>query len=105
MNFFYLIMLISCLCLGLRTISDTDKLLAPLKDFLGKVLPLWLWLPVIGCCACMASFWGTIVFWTVEFSTLGIISSLTFVRWIGVCISAAFFNELGWSIIILIKEY
>ena len=104
MSYFNIILLITCLCLGIRAISDTGKLFEPLKDLLGKVLPMWLWMPVIGCVACMSSFWGTIVFWTIEFHIDNIINSLTIVKWIGCCFSAAFFNEMGWTVLMVLRE-
>lgn len=47
---------------GLYAASEEGKLLHPIDRLLYKVLPDWLYLPIIGCVTCMASVWGTLVF-------------------------------------------
>lgn len=109
MHFANLVILITSLCLGIRTISDTGKLLEPLRNFIAKYFPEWISKPTILCCACMASFWGTIVFTYFHYKLIilhyadkEIVIPLV-LKWIGACIIASFLNELCWSIIILIR--
>lgn len=108
MDFSGLVILITCLCLGIRTISDTDKLFHFVQLFIAVYLPEWIAKPVILCCSCMASFWGTIVFvyfhWTVILNADKEIIIPLILKWIGACIIASFFNELTWSVILLIRS-
>jgi hypothetical protein len=47
---------------GLYAASEEGKLLHPIDRLLYRILPSWLYLPIIGCVTCMASVWGTLVF-------------------------------------------
>ena len=110
MELWKLILLITSLCLGIRTISDTDKLLEPVRNLIAGYLPEWISKPVIVCCSCMASFWGTIVCWwfhreliAQHYNEFDFVAPLV-IKWIVSCVIASFLNELAWSVIILIRS-
>src|SRR3990167_10214323 len=104
MGFISLTILTTCLCLGIRCISDIDKLFSPLKDYLGKKLPVWIWKPVIGCVTCMPSFYGTIVFWWVFIFTDVVFSVWTLPEWFLVCLTASFICDILWTFNIWLRE-
>lgn len=100
--------MISLFCLGLREITDDidgGRIGYPLRKWFvdQEWMPLWIAKPVILCCACMASFWGSIVYWSIllndsdEFT--GIIKDWdTYGNWILCCVSASFINTVFWVI-------
>lgn len=51
--------------------------------------------PIIGCVTCFASFWGTILFWSLNLLILPYSHELLAV-WPIVCIGSAFFNQYLW---------
>ena len=97
-DIFLNIALISIFCLGWRTITDEGKILyflrkpfENLKGWKQEVMK-----PVILCCACMASVWGTVIYWIFnygEFAVIGIVS------WIVCVVAASFVNSFGWSLL------
>lgn len=52
--------------------------------------------PIIGCVTCFASFWGTILFWTLSL-LLSSYSIELLVAWPIVCIGSAFMNQYLWN--------
>lgn len=47
---------------GITIASQGGYILEPIKLFLERWLPVWLYKPLIGCSICMASIWGLIFF-------------------------------------------
>ena len=43
-------------------LKTESRLLWPLRYYAEQYLTTWIYKPLIGCVACMASFWGTIFF-------------------------------------------
>jgi len=104
MNVLELIICISLFCLGIREITDDigGRIGYPLKEFLlTKEIPEWILKPVILCVTCMASFWGSLLYFTLivlehGFNNLCEIS--TYIIWIIVCFSVSFLNTLLWAL-------
>jgi len=92
---FKIIIIISLFCLGLRTITDDGKIGQPLRD-LAKKLPTNLGKPILLCCACMSSIWGTIIYWSFFGSNIP--------EWILVVISASFLNSFLWEVNTLVVD-
>jgi|TARA_R110000868_G_scaffold17137_6_gene75673 hypothetical protein len=90
---FKIIFLISLFCLGLRSITDDDKIGYPLRK-LAKKLPKNLGKPILLCCTCMSSVWGTIIYWYFFGNSIP--------EWILVTISASFLNSILWELNTLI---
>jgi hypothetical protein len=88
-------MVISLFCLGLRAVTDKDKIGYPLR-LLGEKIPFNLGKPLITCCTCMASVWGTVIYWVFYHNS--------YQEWILVTISASFFNSIFWGLNLLIAK-
>lgn len=90
--------LISGFCLGLRAITDKDKIGYPLRKLALKLPPI-VAKPLLTCCTCMASYWGTHIYWTMD-AMDGIMdfSINNIWTWIACVICAAFINELMWAL-------
>ena len=56
----------------------------------------WLLNPIVACCACFASFWGSIIFWGLNLLTFDFHWKMI-PAWIFCCVSASFFNWLLWD--------
>lgn len=95
----------SLFCLGLREVTDEvdgGRIGYPIRKWFIKGLEKG-WMkeviakPIILCCSCMASFWGSLNFW---FFYLFIFSNQviwqSFVFWIISCIIASYLNTIGW---------
>tara|TARA_B100000686_G_C16634917_1_gene886758 strand:- start:249 stop:545 length:297 start_codon:yes stop_codon:yes gene_type:complete len=91
-----IIVVISAFCLGLREITDVDKIGYPLRKIAQEKLPLIIAKPLILCCACMASIWGTIIYW--------IFFANTIQEWILVTIAASYLNSILWDLAALINK-
>jgi len=81
---------ISAFCLGLRTITDEGKLLHSLRRFAENKLPILIGKPLILCCACMASVWGTIIYWWFFANSIE--------EWILVVVAASYVNATMWDL-------
>lgn len=92
---FKITFLISLFCLGLRTITDDGKIAYPLRRLVQK-LPSNLGKPILLCCACMSSVWGTIIYWYFFGNSIP--------EWILVTISASFLNSILWELYTLITK-
>jgi len=98
-----MIMTIVCFCLGLRAITDDNKIGFPIREFfldryhlpfIGLIAS-----PLILCCTCMASIWGTVIFWWIHLIHLN--QSFFLVpldEWVFCCMASAFFNGFFWSL-------
>jgi hypothetical protein len=95
MKYIEITMVISLFCLGLRAVTDKGKIGYPLR-LLGEKIPLNLGKPLITCCTCMASVWGTIIYWSFYHNS--------YKEWILVTISASFFNSILWGMNLLIVK-
>ena len=96
LNYFYLILVISLFCLGLRAITDDKMIGYPIRRYFQNNFPYW-GKPVVLCSTCMSSFWGTVIFWGYTVNTLEAIDANCYFLWIGACISAAYINSLCWA--------
>lgn len=85
------ILIISVFCVGLRQATEPGFVLNWL-DRLAQKLPSAIYRPIIGCPYCMASFWGTIIFWLLESASQYPISLWDFARWPIVCVSCVYMN-------------
>lgn len=100
------ILTISALCLGLRTITDDNKLFYFVRLFAIQKLPEFISKPLIVCCACMASFWGIIINGFIFISYNGFV----FPRWpqvlvmVFTCIVASFVNDFMWNLLLYFKR-
>jgi len=110
MSLFGTIAIVSLFCLGLREITDQGRIGFPIRlFFLRKWMPFWIARPLIACCPCLASFWGTAIYWTIwcfqsdvnvlSISQLEVAFELKeLFRWVAVCMSASFVNAFFWLI-------
>jgi len=79
---------ISLFCNGLYLICEDGMILSPVREWLEKRIGQYMiYKPIIGCVTCMASIWGTVVFFTLHDYCL-------WPYWILCCIGAAFTNTL-----------
>lgn len=100
MGFWELILLISFVCLGLTTISGDEKILEPIRDWFEFNVPTFIAKPIITCCTCMSSFWGTTIFWLHTFylfqwnykELFYALEIVMIMKWIASCVIAAFVN-------------
>lgn len=88
------ILYISLFCLGWHTITSEGMLLHFIKEWLSVKLPEntkwdYLYKPLIGCPPCMASVWGTTIYWILNDPT-----QKAFVLWIPTVIAVSFVNKL-----------
>jgi len=99
------IVVMAIFCVGLRTMTDEHKLLSFVRNFALEKMPHWLAWPTVVCCACMASFWGTIIYWWLWYHDFsGIPTEQDIGYWIIDCVSTSGINELMWSLILLIRK-
>ena len=109
MGYWYLISIISGFCLGLRMVTDDYKVGHPLRAYaeqklLSGKLSKYIADPLILCCACMASLYGTIIYWTIQFYFGFHITAATFGFWILICFTCSFINGFVWSLFEIIKK-
>jgi hypothetical protein len=107
MSFTELIVAISLFCLGLREVTDEidqGRIGYPIRRWFidQEWIPLFIAKPIILCVACMASFWGSIIYWSIVYyqsNNFDFISDpMTYIKWIFCCTSASFVNTLFWTI-------
>lgn len=99
-GFWELILLISFVCLGITIISGTEKILEPVRNWFEIYVPTFIAKPIITCCTCMASFWGSIIYWYFvldHFSwnlleAFNISKEKLILKWIATCLIVAFIN-------------
>lgn len=56
----------------------------------------WLLKPIVACCTCFASFWGSIIFWGLNLLMFDFHWKMI-PAWMFCCVSASFFNWLLWD--------
>jgi len=98
---FSLMLLAVLVCGGLSAASLPGNLLYPIWQYLdlrvrSGVFPKMLAKPLLLCNTCMASIWGTFVFWIGGFALDLIISWKSVIIWPIVVIATAFLNHLFW---------
>lgn len=87
-------------CNGLRHLTEAGMLLHSLHNWCEVKLPEWVYMPVIGCIYCYASFWGTIIYWLLTmYGFSDPISIEAIIMWPIVCVSCVFTNGLFYGII------
>lgn len=105
MDSFGIILTITLFCLGLREVTDeveNGRIGYPVRKWFvdQEWIPLWIAKPVILCCTCMASFWGSIIYWSIIYHYSDNLSFLfdytVYVQWVFCCLSASFTNTLFW---------
>mgnify|MGYP003644071137 CR=1 FL=1 len=91
---------ISIFCLGLREITDQGRILYPLREWVIEKsnLPMIIAKPILLCCPCLASFWGTLIFWSLFLHSGSNLELWTFAQWIFACISCSFISGFFWAI-------
>jgi hypothetical protein len=106
MTILEVILTISALCLGLRTITDDNKLFYFVRLFAIHKLPEFIGKPLIVCCACMASFWGVVINFAlfVHFNGLVIPSWPQVLVMLFTCIVASFVNDFMWNLLLYFKR-
>lgn len=99
------ISMISLFCLGLREVTDDiegGRIGYPIRKWFVENTPIWVMKPVIVCCACMASFWGTIIYWLcfLHYNADDLLQTLkeweTYALWIFCCTASSYINTLFW---------
>lgn len=85
------VFIISAFCCGLHQAAQPGMILEKLME-LGSKLPTWIFYPLIGCPYCMASLWGSIVYWSLELSYNDHVIWQDFLRWPIVCVACVFLN-------------
>jgi hypothetical protein len=98
------ILMISLFCLGLREVTDDidgGRIGYPLRKWFVDNTPEYIMKPIIVCCACMASFWGTVIYWLVLIHYAGdllheICKWETYGLWIFCCLAASYINTILW---------
>jgi hypothetical protein len=106
MGIFEIILVVSLSCLGIREVTDgvdDGRIGYPIRKWFidQEWMPLFFAKPIILCVTCMASFWGTIIYWSItyHFSTnLNFMTDYTvYIKWVFCCLSASFVNTLLWT--------
>lgn len=105
MDFWQLVILVSFFCLGLTVISGEEKLLAPLRNWMEAYLPQFIAKPILTCCTCMSSFWGTVIYWYFHYDHFCCFDIGVILKWIAICVIAAFFNYTLKCLIDIAKKY
>lgn len=95
MEYLINILIISLFCAGLAKSTEQGMILEGLYKWLHFRLPEWLFLPILGCVYCMASVWGTVLYWLLETKVWGFeIAPGTWVMWLVTCVACVFVNGL-----------
>lgn len=95
------IFITSLFCLGLYQSAEPGFILEKLHTLFEK-LPVWLYRPLLGCPYCMASLWGSVIFWALEY--INGFDRLDFVRWPIVCVACVYLNGLLHEAITVIRK-
>lgn len=107
MDIIVIISMISLFCLGLREVTDDidgGRIGYPIRKWFVDYTPIWVMKPVIVCCACMASFWGTIIYWLcfLHYNADNLLQHLkeweTYVLWIFCCVVSSYINTVLWMV-------
>ena len=80
----------SSFCVGLKISMEEGMILHFISKGTQK-LPMFLRKPLIDCVYCFSSFYGGLVFWTVQL-TLGNINPYTFTYWVILTICCVYIN-------------
>ncbi len=96
MNYFETIAVISLFCLGVRAITDDGMIGYPIRQYFLTYHP-GLGKPVVLCSTCMASVWGTLIFWAQYSYFNDCITVWSVAAWIGAVFSSAFINSVFWA--------
>ena len=97
LDYFYLIFIVSLFSLGLRAITDIGMIGHPIRKLFLRKFPI-IGKPIILCSTCMASVWGTVIYWGyIYFQEVPFPFVLIF-TWLGISISSSFINGLLWSL-------
>jgi len=65
MKLFPLMLLNALVIIGVHKATGPGEVGESIGKFAEKELPWWINKPTIGCPPCMASVWGTLMFWTI----------------------------------------
>lgn len=86
------IFIISLFCNGLYKVTESGYLLDFVDKWAKKVMPDWLYTPFLGCPYCMASLWGSVIYWALEYSWFGMVTRGTIICWPIVCVACVYLN-------------
>lgn len=95
-----IIISVSGVCLGIKVASGPDMIFNGVSNFVEKRIGKYWSKPIFGCPACMSSFWGSIVYWSIVRS----ISIDFFVYWPIVCLTCVVLNSVLWTAYLLYME-
>jgi len=101
------IVIITLFCCGLKKLTEFDMLLYPVKQWMIRVVKnKQILKPTIDCIYCFASFWGTIIYWSITLFIYGQpVSGETLIAWPIVCVSCEFTNGLAYGILAKYENY
>jgi hypothetical protein len=91
-------------------VTDDNKVGYPLRAFFismitsGK-MSKYLADPIMLCCTCMASVYGTLIFWSVNIYQGNIIDVKLIGTWILTCVTCSFINGFLWAINELVRKH
>lgn len=98
----------SSICLGIRMITDDHKIGYPIRDFFIKnydKIPFKLADPLMLCVACMASIWGSLIFWSLWVFFDGYFNWFDLFQWVSCCLVTSFVNGFTWALFELVRKY
>jgi hypothetical protein len=102
---FYVICSISAFCLGWRMITSEGMILGWLREWCIEHMYHFIAKPFILCITCMASIWGTVIFWCFDACLNIHVDVFTLLEWILCCVVCAFINTFVWQLKVLIEKY
>lgn len=96
MDYIINMIIISLFCAGLYRAAEPGMLLSRFHAWAEtNIKPKWMYSPVIGCVYCMASIWGTIVYFSLELGVWGSdIDESTLIMWPITCCACVYLNGL-----------
>lgn len=109
MTYLIQILLISLFCNGLFKSADEGMILNPIKESIWRFIvknelkDWWYW-PLIGCPYCMASIWGSIIYWVVNLYVWPASGIKLFAMWPIICVACVFTNGLLYELLEGVKR-
>jgi len=108
-DYIYIMLLISFFCSGLRKATDDHMILNGIEK------RLWKWVeprpvhhywfnPLLGCIYCMASLWGSAIYWAIIFST-GPVVAENWVMWPVVCVGCIYLNGIAYGLLAKVETF
>jgi hypothetical protein len=85
-------LIISAFCIGLYLTGEEGMIFHRIKLWLENKINEAIFPAIWGCAYCMASFWGSIIYWSLELSLWPHVTLATWVCWPVVCVGCVFLN-------------